>query len=174
MVPGKTRRGSAMLEFTLIGIPMMFVWISIIQMSMGMWQYHTLQEATKATGAYLAVHGSTCSTQPNNCAITISNAATLFHNLAFGMPSTSVNVTFSAVASDHVTVASSVSCRLDSCLTNTTAWPPTGNNTPGQDIAVKAVYQLHAPLAMFVPGAGAPQQSGVFYLPGYTHQTILF
>jgi Flp pilus assembly protein TadG len=171
----KAQRGSTLLEFTLACIPLLFAWLGIVQLGIGMWRYHTLQYAVKATGAYVAVHGSDCAASPNNCAIEIENAAQVLQGIAFGISPTSVNVTFTAVAADHLTPVSSVSCRLDSCLSNTTAWPPSGNNSPGQEFEIKAVYQFQSALAMVAPGSGGgPVQFGTFYFPGYTHQTILF
>src|SRR5579862_5160756 len=112
------RRGSAILEFTLTGIPLMFIWISIMQVAIGMWQYHSLQYAVKVAGSYVAVHGSDCSTGTNTCSIQIKNAAQVLNAYLGGMPTSQVYVTFNTMASDHVTVASTVSCWLNSCLTN--------------------------------------------------------
>jgi len=38
----KTRRGSALLEFTLVGIPMIFISTSVMSASLDMWQFHNL------------------------------------------------------------------------------------------------------------------------------------
>ena len=35
-------RGTTLLEFTLVGIPLIFLLISTVEISRGMWQYHTL------------------------------------------------------------------------------------------------------------------------------------
>jgi Flp pilus assembly protein TadG len=169
------QRGSAILEFTLTGIPLMFMWISIMQMGIGMWQYHTMQYAVKVTGAYIAVHGSDCSATGNTCSIEIENAAQVLSNYLDGLPTASVYVTFSALESDHVTVASSVSCWLNSCLTNTTSWPPSSHNTPGTDIQVQTEYRFNSALTMFVPApSGGVVNFGPAWLPAFTQQTILF
>ena len=171
----RNRRGSAILEFTMTGIPLMFCWISIMQMSVGMWQYHTLQFAVKMTGSYIATHGSDCSLNGNTCSIEIENAAGVLNYYLDGLPPSQVHVTFNALGSDHATVESTVSCTLNNCLTNTTAWPPSGYNTPGTDIQVQALYQFNSALSMFVPsptGGGVKFSSA--WLPGFTQQTILF
>lgn len=54
------QRGEALIEFTMVGIPLLFVWISTAEMARGMWQYHTLQYATKMANAYASTHGATC------------------------------------------------------------------------------------------------------------------
>lgn len=169
------RRGSAMLEFTLTGIPLMFAWISIMQMAIGMWEYHTMQNAVKITGSYIAVHGSDCSTNGNTCSIEIENAAQVLSNYLDGLPTSQVYVTFNALDTDHATVGSTVSCTLNNCLTNTTAWPPAGYNSPGTDIQVQAEYQFKSALFMFVPtSAGGAVKFAASWLPGFTQQTILF
>ena len=56
------RSGTTLLEFVLVGIPLLFLGISITEMARGMWQYHTLQFATKQAAAYASVHGATCDT----------------------------------------------------------------------------------------------------------------
>ncbi|MGD0496815.1 MAG: TadE family protein [Bryobacteraceae bacterium] len=164
-----------MLEFALMGIPLIFIWISIVQIAFGMWQYHTLQYAVKMAGAYIAVHGAGCAS-PNTCSIQIENAAQVLANAATGMPPSQISVTFRAyLASDHTTVSpTSVSCTLDSCLTNTTPWPPAGYNTATQnDVEIHASYLFRSALGMFVPGSGSVQ-FGSYYFPAETQQMILF
>ena len=51
-------RGNALLEFTLMGIPLIFVLISIVQLSIGLWRYYSLQYAVKAAGSYISMHGA--------------------------------------------------------------------------------------------------------------------
>lgn len=175
----KNQRGSAMLEFALAGIPLMFIWISIVQMAIGMWRYHTIQYAVKTAGSYITVHGSDCSTGTNSCSIKIKDAAQVLANYSIGIDPTQMQVTFNAMASDHVTVASTVSCQLSGggspCLSNNTAWPPSPNNTPGNDIEIKTEYLFASALAMVAPGPGStPVRFGTFWLPGFTHQSILY
>jgi hypothetical protein len=146
-----------------------------MQMAIGMWQYHSLQYAVKVTGSYIAVHGSDCSSGGNTCSIEIENAAQVLHNYLGAIPTSQVYVTFNALGTDHSTVESTVTCTLSNCLTNTTAWPPSGYNTPGTDIQVQALYQFNSALSMFVPAPhGGVVQFGSAWLPGFTQQTILF
>ena len=169
------RRGSAILEFTMTGVPLMFCWISIMQMSIGMWQYHTIQYAVKMAGAYIAVHGSDCSSNGNSCSIEIKDAAGVLNYYLDGLPASQVHVTFNALGSDHATVQSSVNCTLNNCLTNSTAWPPSGYNSPGTDIQVQALYQFNSALSMFVPSpTGGSVHFASDWFPGFTQQTILF
>jgi hypothetical protein len=170
----KKTRGSALLEFAFTGVPLIFVLISIAQMGIGMWRYHTLQYAVKTAGAYLTKHGADCAVSPNSCTVQIKDAAQVLANAAFSVPSSSINLTFSAVDSDHTTVRSTVTCQLSACLNNTTTWPPASYNNPGQDVRIKADYVFSSALSMVAPGAGSPVSFGTFHFPGYTQQTIIF
>jgi Flp pilus assembly protein TadG len=169
----RTQRGSVLIEFTLVGVMFMFIWLGVVQMSIGMWRYHALQYAVKLAGSYVAVHGSTCSQEPNNCAIQIKNAAQVLKNAAAGIDPTTVNMKFTILAADRTTEVSHISCELDTCLSDTTGWPPTGNNSPGQDFSIHADYFFRSGISIVVPGSGTVQ-FGSFHLPGYTHQVILF
>ena len=48
----RSRAGNATIEFTLVGIPLVFVLISTIEMARGMWIYHTLAYAVKEGTRY--------------------------------------------------------------------------------------------------------------------------
>jgi len=174
----RNQRGNALLEFTLAGIPMLFVWLSIVQMAIGMWQYHTMQYAVKTAGTYASLHGSDCATGGNSCTVQVKDVAGVLQNYAIGIDPTAITVTFNAMASDHVTVANTVTCQLSGgaspCTSNTTQWPPTSYNTPGTDIEIKTEYQFKSALAMVTPGSGQPVTFGTIWLPGFTHQTIVF
>jgi len=76
----KWRRGSALIEFILVGIPFLFLWISIEEISRGMFPYHTLQFASKMAASYASEHGATCSSGTNTCSTTVGNVVTVFKN----------------------------------------------------------------------------------------------
>jgi hypothetical protein len=59
-----------MLEFVLIGIPVIFVLISIFEIARGMWTYHTMAYAVREGVRYASVHGKGCAS-PNTCQVTI-------------------------------------------------------------------------------------------------------
>ncbi len=163
------------MEFTLAGIPLVFLWIAIIQMAVGMWRYHTLQYAVKQAGAYISVHGSDCVLPGNSCGIQIQNAAEVLRDSAVGIPPNLINVTFQVYEPDHTTAyASPVSCTLDNCLTNATAWPPAGWNDPGYDVEIAANYTFGSVIGFFAPGGNSAPRMGTYNLPAYTRQRILF
>jgi Flp pilus assembly protein TadG len=170
MIRRHKQRGSAMLEFVLSGIPLIFIWIGIIQMAIGMWQYESLQYAAKTTGNYLAHHGSYY-IAAGNTAIKIQDAANVLSATAFGVPADQITVTWTATP--QVGSTTTVTCLLSECKTNTTTWPPTAASFPGSVVTIRADYVYHSSLAMFIPGQGAVQFQAP-NLPGYTRQVVLF
>lgn len=166
-------RGSAILEFTFAGITLIFIWISIVQMAVGMWNYHTLQYAAKTAGQYAAVHGLTCSTSPNNCAVAIKDIAAVFQTAAIGLPPSQVTMTFTTDSGAVTT------CMLggatNPCSSQTSVWPPAGDNQVGKTVAIRADYTFHSALAMMAPGApGGPVKFGTIDFPGDTKQIIQY
>jgi Flp pilus assembly protein TadG len=147
------RGGSTLIEFTLVGIPMMFVLISIFELSRGMWTYHTLASAIKAGARYTVVHGQNCTIAPNACTVTIAQIAGRIRSAGPGLLPDQLNLTFTPAT------GSAISCPLggsdpSACLTNTTTWPPTGANSPGQDVMVSGTYPFRSIISMLWPGAG--------------------
>lgn len=175
-MPGRQRqRGSALVEFVLTGVPLIFIIISIVQMSIGMWHYHTLQYAVKEAGNYLSIHGAgTGYCKSNTCQI--QNVASVLKTDAIGIPASSIYVTFTPISStDHATTGTAYSCRLDNCVTDTTAWPTTGYNSIGSEFAILAKYQWSNALGMVAPGGGRGVVTfGTPWFPGYTHQIIQY
>jgi Flp pilus assembly protein TadG len=180
----KKQRGSAIVEFTLTGVPVIFVWISIVQMAIGMWHYQVLQSAVKVAAAYGSVHGATYK-NAGASVVHISDVAQVLANYMIGMPPSSINVTFTAWknSSDATsdTNATTYTCELDNCISQSTyqtaAWPPgSGYDAPnGSEFSIKAVYVFHSGICMVAPGPGtSPIHANSYTLPGYTHQMVLF
>jgi hypothetical protein len=177
----KKQRGSAMLEFAFTGVPLIFIWISTVQIALGMWHYDTMQYAVKATGAYLAQHGGGCGT-PNTCSLTIGSLAAIMKTNSIGVPATALLMTFKSVsAADHTTVVSTVTCTLNNAVTpsagcdqNATVWPPAANNSAGSEFEIQAAFQWSPAIGMVAPGSGKAVAFGSFSLPAYTHQVVLF
>jgi len=61
--------GQALVEFTLVGIPLIFVLISVFEISRGMWVYHTLAHSVREGVRYASVHGNNCATNGNTCVV---------------------------------------------------------------------------------------------------------
>ena len=159
------RKGNALIEFTLVAIPLIFIQISIVEICRAMWDYHSLAQAVKAASRSVATRGAGCA--GNGCAITVGQIATTISAYAVGMPSSSLNVTLTSNAGN-------VTCNpLSSCSSSSTVWPPAGGNSVGSDIIISGSYNFTSMLMMFVPGTNGMQFSGVT-LTAESRQVLLF
>ena len=175
----RRNRGSVLLEFVLVGIPLVFVCISVEEMARGMWQYHTLQFAVKAANSYASIHGATCAVSPNSCTVNVSSVVGVFQTNAIGIPMSNVAITLTS-ENNSATCAQVSTCSTSSSWN--TQWPPStnGDNTVGNWIKIRADYTFNTALSMFWPGAGKPISfgssagAGKFDFPGYSYQLIQF
>jgi len=169
----KGQRGNSLVEFALVGIPLIFAWISTVQLALGMWQYHSLQYAVKAAGSFQTHRGANW-VQQGNAAAQIKDAAQVLADNVPGVAPSKITVVFKAI--NTLTSASqTVTCTLNNCLTNTTAWPPTNYNSPGFDVEISASFLFNSGISMVAPGPGPSSVSfGSYQFPGYTKQFILF
>src|SRR5947209_14120200 len=92
----RQQRGSAMLEFVLAGIASATLIISIVQLGLAMWNYHTLTYAVHETNRYIASHGRSCTTGGNSCSITVGDIANKLHSYTVGIPDTNLSMTLTA------------------------------------------------------------------------------
>ncbi len=141
----RRRSGQSLIEFTLMGIPMVFVTISVVYVSIGMWQFHSLAYASEMTARYVSVHGATCAANGNTCTITVGNVATFFSTQAMALDTSKVIVKMK----DN---SGTTTCNpLNTCNTTSTQFPAASSNAVGSDITITATYGVKSPLAMFWP-----------------------
>jgi Flp pilus assembly protein TadG len=89
------RKGASFLEFTFVAIPLMFILISIFELSRGMWMYNTLSHALKESVRFAIVHGNSCAEPPNNCTVTTAGICQQLLNAGPGLETSRVlNMTF--------------------------------------------------------------------------------
>jgi len=164
------QRGSAIVEFTLAGIASVFVLISTFQLSMAMWNYHTLALMVHDATRYTAVRGVGCTKPGNTCKVTVGTIAHQIASAGIGIPSGSVNVTLTTDSGAQTSCAP-----LSSCFSNTTVWPPASNldNRTGKLITISARYQFRSALLFFWPGQGT-QNFAAIWLPASSTQSIIF
>ena len=162
------QRGNAMIEFTLLGIPTVFILVSIISVSIDMWEYQNLAWATDQTARYATMHGVTCTENGNSCTIKIQNLANYFISTASALNSGSVSVSFTD-GSGIATACNPVS----SCTSNATTFPGSSYNSVGSDVKVAATYNLSNPIALFWPGGGSVSASN-FTVGATSRQRIEF
>jgi Flp pilus assembly protein TadG len=148
---GSERGGTSLMEFTLVGIPMIFVLISVFELSRGMWIYQSLAAGVKAGTRYTIVHGEDCATSPNSCTVTIGQIATQIQNAGPGLMPDQLTLTFTPAS------GSAISESMTDALNDTTTWPPSANNAnaAGQNVTISAVYPFSSVISMFWPGAAS-------------------
>ena len=171
----RKRLGQTLVEFTFVGIPIIFILISIFEVSRGMWIYHTLAYSAKVGVRYASVHGVNCigSTvnaklqNPNDCAVkmgpasapsagTLPTIAYVIRQAAVGLDPLKTTITF-------IDSGTTVTCNLDvSGGTNAcpaTIWPsydPAGVSTfdlVGEPIRIDITTPFSSAIAMLWPGA---------------------
>ena len=170
--PLDRRRGSSMLEFTLVGIPLIFVLISIFEMARGMWVYATLAHAVREATRLAIVHGQNCATTPNQCQISVAAIAGRIRDAGVGLELDQTTVTMRTLAGNTV-ISSVPSATLASLLTQTGVMFPSGAGAgPGNDVEISATYQFRSAIAMFWPGAGPGLNYPAFNLPATSRDRI--
>jgi TadE-like protein len=137
-----------MLDFTLVGIPLIFILIGTFEMSRGMWSYHTLAYAVKRGVRYSVVHGQNCAKPPNACTVTIGQISSVIQSAGVGLPADLVTLKFTPAKGSVTT------CLLSDCLANSSDWPPSSANARGQDIRISGTFAFNSAMLMFWPGAG--------------------
>lgn len=165
------QRGSVMVEFALAGVAGVTLLISTVQLSIAMWNYHTLAYATHETNRYISVHGLGCVTGGNSCGITVANIAAKFEALAIGIPSNSVSMT---LTSDSGTTHT---CNpLNTCDSDSTSWPPSAHfdNARGRNTAVAVTYTFHSAIVIIWAGGQSPDRIGSITLPSTSKITMQY
>jgi Flp pilus assembly protein TadG len=169
MRPNRRNRrcGSSTLEFTLVGIPLMFVLISTFEMARGMWNYHTIAHAVKEGTRYASVHGVNCASSPNTCTVTIGQITQKIVDAGIGLPTNQLRLTFTSQSG-------SVSNFANNLLANATVWPPAPGNVVGSSITITATYPFTSAISMFWPGAGTGINFGTVNFPASSREAIQF
>ena len=158
----RSRLGQTLIEFTFVGIPMIFVLISIFEVSRGMWIYHTLAYSVKNGIRYASVHGINCVTvagaNPNTCSVNIGPANTagsisyVIRQAAVGLDPAKTTLVFTDSS------GTTTSCNLGNGSCPATVWPPnngTNVNAVGQPIRIDIRTPFNSAIAMLWPGARA-------------------
>jgi Flp pilus assembly protein TadG len=176
------QRGQSLVEFTFVGIPLMFVLISIFEVSRGMWMYQTLAYSVREGVRFASVRGIDCvptATNLNNCQAAIKDIAGVIQFYGVGLDLATTQATFTVCSADDCSTPSdgtSVVCMLGTtCASNNTYWPPNDNtsNRVGVTIRIDLVTPFKSGLAMLWPGAGKVSFALV-NLPAGASETIKF
>ncbi len=151
----RKRLGQSLVEFTFVGIPIIFVLISVFEVSRGMWMYHTLAYSVKNGVRYASVHGINCvgsSFNANSCTVsmgpssTAGTVANVIRQAAVGLDPASTTLTFTDASG-------STSCTLSAC--NATVWPTSDgvSNAVGQPIRIDIRTPFNNAISMLFTGS---------------------
>ena len=163
----KNSRGSTVVEFSLVGIPMVLTFVGIVAMGLTMWTYETLSYATQELNRYIAVHGTHCGSGTNNCKLTVGNVATAAESFAIGLNTSSLNMTLTSPNGSYT-------CNpISSCTSNANAWPPSSDSTVGTAIQVRMSYQVNPAFTMIWADSKTAMY-GSYTLGSYSKQRVLF
>jgi len=188
------QRGATTIEMAFVGIPLIFILISIFEISRGMWMYNTASTAVREGLRFASVHGKNCVHNPpsvsNTCDVTANDVVkvirlgvgnNLTNSLNYGptgagaaglVPATTI-VTFT---SKTVTF----NCPLDGTSGGEArcgqTWPPStpvGENDVKNTITISIKAPFRSALAMFWPGS-RPMQFGATNLWASSSDTVQF
>ena len=172
------RRGNALIEFTLVGIPLLFTLISIFEMGRGMWQYVTLCHAVKDTTRFAVVHGDNCASVAQSCVVTVAQVAARFRQSGGGLDPANVQLELrsgclAGAKFDSGACATVKTGTLTSLLADGASWPDFG--APGfESVEILATYQFRTAFAMLWPGAGVVRPAGAFVLHAVSREMVQF
>jgi len=172
-----SERGSQMLEFTLIGIPLTFLLFSIANMCLAMLTLHTLQESVEQGARYVVTRGSTCSSGTNSCAATFQQIVRVIANNAPGISPGKLSVTLTSASGTAISCSPASNCLAGTCTPDcATVWPTSTNSdsSPGKDIIITADVALNAPMFMFWTGAGSGSNITSTHFYAYSRQRLMF
>ena len=150
----RRQRGNTTLEMTLIGIPLIFILISIFEISRGMWNYHTVAYAAKEGVRYAIVHGQNCGAVgpiANTCLKKAQDIATVIKNAGVGLNPDQTKLTFKSAGNPDVNAVTLKNCvnGVGNCGNN---WPVA--NAVGTIIEIDINTEFHSMASLFWPGAG--------------------
>lgn len=163
----RSRRGSSLIEFTLVGVPVIFIMASIVEASIGSWQFFTMEYAIQTANRYVSTHGRGCTQNSNNCALTVGAVATMIANQAIALEPSKLNVTL-------ITASTTQTCNpVNTCFSNTAQFPSSTDNGVNQDVTIKATYPIVNPVSLLWPGA-MPVTGSMVTLGATSRQRIQF
>jgi len=181
----RASRGATTIEMTLVGIPLIFILISIFEISRGMWMYHTAAYAVRDGVRFATVHGVNCVNNPpgvpNNCTRTANDIISVIRD---GKDPVSGNFLGAGAvglnpSQTTVTFISRTAAPFN-CLLNGTSggncqsrWPPDNDNAVSNPITIRIQTPFSSALSMFWPGS-RPVRFAVVNLWASSTDTIEF
>ena len=142
-------RGQALVEFTFVGIPMIFVLVSVFEISRGMWNYHTLAHAAKSGVRYAIVHGKNCGAPTaNSCLKTVAQITQVIRDAGVGLDLNNTTLTFYTLNSDGtvsgttVTLINAGTCTITASQSGSSSYEAAANVSQSFTVTSKPIISL--------------------------------
>ena len=188
---GRSQRGATTIEMTLVGIPLIFILISVFEISRGMWMYETASTAVREGVRFASVHGVNCVNKPpgipNQCDVTANDIVRVIrlgagagstHGLDYGPTGAGgagLDPTTTTVFFTSASTVTPLACSLDGTTgACDVQWPPDLDNAVKNVIKISVTTPFKSALAMFWPGAGRGMQFATTNLSASSSDTIQF
>src|SRR5262245_14141368 len=139
------RSGNALLEMTLIFVPLIFSFLASIEVARAMWAYHTLAASIKQAARFAIVHGAKCVEAASACQATVADVAEVIKSAGVGLDASNLQLTLAAASQIRT-------CSLSNCLSDKSAWPPAPNNAVGLPVTIHARYAFQSAMGILWPG----------------------
>lgn len=158
------QRGSAVIETSLVFLPLMLSIFSIFEVGRAMWTYHTLATAIKKGTRVAMVHGARCADASPNCPVSVATLVQTIQQAGVGLDMSVLQLNFTAGGQ-------TLSCApANGCSANNSNWPPAPYNPVGQTVTINGKYGFSSVLKSMWPG----QTTGTFNLAAKSTETIQF
>lgn len=164
---GHVRRGSTLIEFTLVGIPLIFIITSAMMVALAMWQFENLEYGSQSTARFVAMHGRLCAQNGTSCTTTVDDVAKFFATQTMALDPSKTQLTLTAAT------AATVCNPLNTCNGNLAQFPDSAHNGINFDVTVAATYPVVNPLGIFWPG-NSGLGAATINLYGQSRQRIVF
>lgn len=130
------------MEFAFASIPVILLSLSVLQVCLCMWYYHTIEMAAAEGARYASTKGPGCHYTKNSCAVTVAAVAAKVASASVGLQPALLNVTLTSTAG-------AITCTpVTACYSNSAPWPP-ASATNNSVIGVTTFYSTPVVLAPF-------------------------
>jgi len=178
----------------LVGIPLIFILISIFEISRGMWMYETAATAVREGVRFASVHGVNCvhvtPSIPNACEVTANDIVVVIRDgvgnamqnsqgasLNYGPTGAGAVALFDRVNTlvTFTSLNGTFSCQLDATSGGNcgSRWPPDLDNAVKNVFTISIKTPFRSAISMFWPGS-KPMQFGTTFLSASSSDTVQF
>jgi hypothetical protein len=152
--------GSALIEFTVVGIPMIFVLLSTFEIARGMWIYETLSYAVREGTRFAIVHGQGCANASPACAVTTGAIVQRIRDAGVGlMPVEAGDLVITLASSTRPGIrcvpdvtGTAANCTDSGCFPSGCGGTVDIGGMAGMPVTITATYSFRSAIAMFWPG----------------------